>query len=97
MPLHHAPGAGQRTRANHFGDVDTGIPDSWPRRLRRALQPGVRARPRLLDLDSWGCAALALALCAVAALGGAAWLWQVRSQAAVASAAAAIEFLDAPG
>jgi len=78
-----------------FGDVETGPPDSWLRRLRRALQTGVRARPRLLELDGWRCAALALSLCAVATVGGMAWQWQARAQAAATSAAAAIGFLDA--
>ena len=77
-----------------FGDVEAVAPESWPRRLRRALQPGVRARPRLLELDFWRCAALALALCTLATVGGVAWLWQSQAQAAAASAAAAIEFLD---
>jgi len=78
-----------------FGEVEADVPDGWPRRLRRALQPWVRRRARLLELDSWRCAALALALCTLAALGGVVWLWQARTQAAASSAAAAIEFLDA--
>jgi len=77
-----------------FGDVETGIRDGWPRRLRRALQRWMRPRARLLDLDFWRCAALALALCTLATLGGVAWLWQSRAQAAATSAAAAIKFLD---
>ena len=77
-----------------FGDVEVVAPDSWLRRLRRAFQPSMRARPRLLELDIWRSAALAMALCALATLGGAAWLWQARAQAAVESANAAIRFLD---
>jgi len=77
-----------------FGDAETSIPDSWPRRLRRALQPGLRARARLLELDAWRCAAVAVALCTAATLASAAWLWQARAQAAAASATAAINFLD---
>ena len=77
-----------------FGDVETVAPDSWQRRLRRALQPTMRARPRLLELDFWRCAALTLALCLLTSLGGVAWLWQARAQAAATSAIAALEFLD---
>ena len=78
-----------------FGDLETGKSDSWLRRLRRALQPALRGHPRLLELDLWRCLALALALCALATLGGMAWLWQARAQAAATSAAAAIDVLDA--
>ncbi len=78
-----------------FGDAEADIAEAWPRRLWRALQPGLRARPRLLQLDGWRCVALALALCTGATLGGLAWLWQARAQAAATSAAAAIDFMDA--
>ncbi|MEO6363884.1 MAG: EAL domain-containing protein, partial [Caldimonas sp.] len=78
-----------------FGELDVGAPDGWTRLLRRAWQPSIRPRARLLELDPWRCAALALGLCALATLGGVACLWNERAQAVVTSAAAAIEFLDA--
>ena len=55
----------------------------------------MRQRARLLELDFWRCAALALTLCALTTVGGLAWLWQARAQAAATSAVAALAFLDA--
>ena len=78
-----------------FGDTEAVAPDGWRRRLQRALLPRMRQRARLLELDFWRCAALALTLCALTTVGGLAWLWQARAQAAATSAVAALAFLDA--